>query len=144
MGKVRKCKKCGRAFEPKDSSDVFCSQICRMTGFFVGGGGDTSKPGTVKQPTNKPKGGAAPARVNNGDEKFARVREMLKLSPLERWNIAKDFTAEEQAYCRRLARRLLMEENRIERETSWNLDETEDSSYGDADEPSGDSDDGTI
>ena len=144
MGKVRKCKKCGRAFEPKDSSDVFCSQICRMTGFFVGGGGDTSKPGGVKQTVSKPKGDAVPARVNSGDERFARVREMLKLPPIERWSIAKDFTAEEQAYCRRLAKRLLMEETRIERENSWEVGEEADSSYCDAAEPTGDSDDGTI
>ena len=138
----RKCKKCGRQFESKGPGDCFCSQLCRMTGFFVGGGGDTSKPG-VPQPAAvipAPK----PMRVKKDDERFARVRLMFEKPTEERWAIAKDFSEEERAYAKRLAKRLMMEEDRLTREWTW------DGGGEEADEAAadggmlGESDDGSI
>ena len=91
----RKCKKCGRRFESKGTGDCFCSELCRMTGFFIGGGGDTSKPGVAQPAEVIPK--QMPVRVKKDDERFARVRLMFEKPPSERWEIAKDFTEEERA-----------------------------------------------
>ena len=112
----RKCKRCGRQFESKGAGDCFCSPICRMTGFFIGGGGDTSKPG-VPQPQTIPQ--QKPVRVRKDDERYARVRLMFSKPPSERWEIAKDFTDDERAYARRIAKPMLMEEARFEREWVW-------------------------
>ena len=139
----KKCRKCGRFFEAKEPGEAFCSPLCRLTGYFVGGGGDTTKPGAVKAEIAQ-SAGSAPPRVNSGDERFARVRAMLKMPESKRWEVAKEFTAEEQAYCRRLARRMLMEDIRIERESSWEVGEEGESGLDCPTEPSGDSDDGTI
>lgn len=140
----RKCKKCGRTFESKGTGDLYCSALCRMTGYFVGGGGDTSKPG-VDRPTAEKAAPVKPMRIKKDDERFARVRRMFDLPPKDRWNVAKDFSEEERAYARRLARKQLMDDDRFTREWDWNSGDDED------DEPSfivpstiGDSDDGSV
>ena len=141
----RKCKKCGRRFESKGPGDSFCSDLCRMTGFFMCGGGDTTKPG-VPQPAAvipPPK----PLRVKKDDERFARVRQMFEKPAAERWAIAKDFTEEEHAYAKRLAKRQMMEEVRFMREWTWDgfADEADDADSGGGGEGMlGESDDGSI
>ena len=136
----RKCKSCGRTFDSKGAGDFFCSPLCRATGFFVGGGGDTSKPGVAKPVRSIPQ--QKPVRVRKDDEKFAKVRRMFDLPPAERWKIAKDFTEEEHAYAKRLERRRLMEEDRIFREGDWNADSDEEA---ETDEGTlGESDDGSV
>lgn len=139
----RKCKKCGRQFESKGTGDLFCSEICRLSGFFLGGGGDTSKPGVVQSlsPIQEQK----PVRIKKDDKRFDKVRMMFEKPPSERWNIAKDFTEEERAYAKRMARRQMMEDYRFVREWAWDGiadGENEEPSAGDG--FLGESDDGTI
>ena len=139
----RKCKKCGRRFESKGTGDCFCSELCRITGFFIGGGGDTSKPGVAQPAEVIPK--QMPVRVKKDDERFSRVRLMFEKPPSERWEIAKDFTEEERAYARRLAKRQMMEEARFTREWTWDggADEEDDADY-EGGGTLGESDDGSI
>ena len=140
----RKCKKCGRRFESKGAGDYFCSDLCRMTGFFMGGGGDTSKPGVAQPsaviPTHKP------IRVKKDDERFARVRLMFEKPPAERWAIAKNFTEEERSYAKHLARRQMMEEIRFTREWAWegNGDDGDVEVFSESSGSLGESDDGTL
>lgn len=135
----RKCKSCGRIFESKKAGDWFCSPLCKATGFFVGGGGDTCKPGGAKPPAAPhPK----PIRVKKDDERFNRVREMFDLPSSERWKIAKNFTEEEHAYAKRLERRRLMEESRIFREWDWDADSEEEAGVEEG--MLGESDDGSV
>lgn len=138
----RKCKRCGRQFESRGAGDCFCSPICRMTGFFIGGGGDTSKPG-VSQPQAIPQ--EKPVRVRKDDERYARVRLMFAKPPSERWEIAKDFTDDERAYARRIAKRMMMEEARFAREWVWDGGSggAEDSPF-DEGGTLGESDDGSV
>ena len=139
----RKCKKCGRRFESKGPNDVFCSELCRMTGFFVGGGGDTTKPGVAQTSTVIPN--PKPMRIKKDDERFARVRLMFEKPVSERWAIAKDFTEEEHAYARRLAKRQMMEEVRFMREWTWDNYSEEGNDSGEGGESNiGESDDGSI
>lgn len=139
----RKCKKCGRTFVAKGPGEHFCSELCRMTGFFVGGGGDTSKPGVAKQAASIPK--EKPVRVKKDDERYARVRRMFSLPASERWAIAKDFSEDERSYARRIARRMLMEEDRITREWSWDSSDEEcDASADIGGGMLGESDDGSV
>ena len=138
----RKCKKCGRTFESSGTGDLFCSALCRMTGFFVGGGGDTSKPGVAKRADETP---PKPVRVRKDDERFARVRHMFTLPPSERWAVAKDFSEEERAYAKRMARKILMDDDRFTREWDWGAgdDEEDASSYPELN-TLGESDDGSV
>lgn len=144
MAKKRKCKCCGRSFTPKSKEDRFCSAVCRTTGLFVGGGGDTTKPGkavdTSKEESPKPM-----VRVKTGDDRFARVRAMFQLPASERWAVSKTFTKEEADYARRIARRMLAEEARLTKEVSWEGGDEEEVSPVLLDSVlSGDSDDGTL
>lgn len=140
----RKCRKCGNRFNSKGPGDYYCSEICRLAGFFVGGGGDTSKPG-VASPTQvipEPK----PVRPKKDDARFARVRAMFDKPPRERWAIAKDFTEEEAAYARRIAKRMMYEESRFMRDIMWDVP-AEGDDGGSAMflyDTMGDSDDGSI
>ena len=124
MAKKRKCKCCGRTFTPKEKADRFCSDVCRTTGLFVGGGGDTTKPGKVAE-TSKAEAPKPTERVKGMDERYARVRAMFQLPVGERWAVAKTFTKEESEYARRIARRMLAEEDRLTREVSWDVGEEE-------------------
>ena len=119
---------------------MFCSPLCRATGFFVGGGGDTSKPGTAKPGVSAPQ--PKIVRVRKDDERFAKVREMFSLPPAERWAIAKDLTEEEHIYAKRLERRRLMEEDRIFREWDWDSDTDEETAEDEG--VLGESDDGSV
>lgn len=120
---MRKCKNCGRPFDG-EPGEMFCSQLCRTTGFFLGGGGDTSKPG-VGVKTEKPKGDIK-HRVRNGETKFPRVRLMFEQKSGEaRWAIAKDFTEEERNYAKRVAKKMISDENRIDAEWSWEVESDE-------------------
>ena len=136
----RKCKNCGRVFVSRGAGDFFCSPLCKATGYFVGGGGDTSKPGVAKAAQSIPV--QRPMRIRKDDEKFARVRHMFTLPVEKRWEIAKDFSEEEQSYAKRLERRRLMEEDRIFREWDWNADSEDET--GEDDAVLGDSDDGSL
>lgn len=135
----RKCKSCGRTFDSKGTGDLFCSPLCKATGFFVSGGGDTSKPGAANHPERAPV--AKVVRIRKDDAKFEHVRKMFTIPPENRWAIAKDFTDEERAYAKRLERRRLMEEDRIFSEWDWGTDQEE---VEDVCGIIGDSDDGSI
>lgn len=121
---------------------MFCSSTCRMTGFFVGGGGDTTKPG-VPQRKSEPVRKHPAAKPGAGG--FERVKKMFSLPHSERWAIAKDFTEEERAYARRVARGQLMADDRFVREWDWNEEQDEEAASVESSIASlGDSDDGTV
>ena len=153
--KKRKCKNCGQLFVPASAGDFFCSSLCRATGKFVGGGGDTSKPLNYEQRRALERKGKAipkpaeekPKKIRNGVEKFPRVVKMFSLPLSERWKVAKSFTEEEREFSRRLAKRMMAEERKMETFIDWD---------GDAEQPEpgnydgivggtlGESDDGTV
>ena len=147
--KKRRCKTCGCSFVPKDRGERFCSPVCKTAGLFLGGGGDTSKPGSTAFSENADKTKVAQKRIKSDDEKFAKVRAMFQLPVSERYEIAKDFTKEEADYARRIARRMMAEDDRISREISWTGDFDDEAS---AEEPGetfwdnsiSESDDGSI
>lgn len=137
----RKCKTCGTLFEPKNEGDRYCSSLCRTTGLFVGGGGDTSKPNSTYVPKKMPVKRKA---VKSSGTDFPRVREMMKLPPAERWSISKDFTEEEWSFARRLARKTMMDERVVSMIAEWDGEDTgEDSGETSADNL-GESDDGSV
>ena len=120
----RKCKNCGRVFETTNSAERFCSAVCRTTGLFVGGGGDTSKP-SAQGAVNIPKR-PRPQRVAKTETDYPRVRILFSLPYIERWEYAKTLTEEEMNYAHRMARRMLAEERRFATEWSWEeQDDTE-------------------
>ena len=86
------------------------------------------------------------ARVKKDDERFARVRLMFEKPPTERWAIAKDFNEEEKAFAKRMAKRMMMEEDRLTREWEWDGhgDEPEEMVLDSCGGGLGDSDDGSI
>lgn len=148
----KRCKKCGRQYEAGgESSDGYCSALCRMAGYFIGGGGDTAKPGAAARPPEAeekpPSAAVRPTRVRKDDARFARVRLMFTLPPGERWELARGFSEEERAFARRLARREEMEAARFARE--WDWDGADGGADGETEEPApsgdiGDSDDGSV
>lgn len=153
--KKRKCKNCGQTFIPKGKGDMFCSSLCRLTGKFVGGGGDTSKPLNYEQRKALEKKGQhtpepkeeKPKKIRNGREKFPRVVKMFSLPVNQRWELAKTFTEEEQEFSRRMAKRLLMEERKMDSFIDWDgdLESGELGNYdGIAGGMLGESDDGTV
>ena len=155
MARRRKCKTCGNSFEPKGPEDQFCSALCRTTGCFVGGGGDTSKPISpeMRKVMEKKKSASSPKpekprKIRNGAEKYPRVHYMFTLPVGERLAVSSQFTSEEAEYSRRLARKMLMEERRLDDEIEWDSssDEKEAStSYEGLDGGRlGESDDGTV
>lgn len=145
MAKKRRCKMCGRLFDPGEDSEAYCSSLCRDVGCFVGGGGDTSKPMSKEQmkarerKSKSTERGQRVKRVRMPREKYPRVHEMLSLPPSERWAMAKTFTPEEQEYSRRVMKHMLQEEQRIDDLSSWDVGEE----IGLLD-TLGESDDGTV
>ena len=138
----RKCRTCGNLFEPKGPGDRYCSHLCRTTGCFIGGGGDTTKPNTTtKRLAKKPD----PMKRTRPSKRvdFPRVRQMMELPISERWEIAKDFTPEEQDFVRRLAKRELIEEKQIECITDWDCGE-ESQKIDSGMDQIGESDDGSV
>ena len=154
MSGKKRCKTCGRMFDPAEPGEMFCSSLCRATGNFVDGGGDTSKPLSEEQRKDLIRRGKTvpamsretkPRRIRNGGEKYPRVAMMFALPPERRWEIAKDFTPEEREYGKRAAKRQMMEERKIDMAIEWEGDEPS----GRAAEcllggSLGDSDDGSI
>lgn len=153
----RKCKNCGQLFVPKGAGDFFCSSLCRSTGKFLGGGGDTSKPMSAEQRKEMIRRGKTipapnpepepPKRVRNGEMKFPRVMKMFSLPLNKRWAIAKHFTAEERDFARRMAKRQLMEERKMDSYIDWDGDYDHSDGWdseGAIFDTLGDSDDGTI
>lgn len=154
--KLRKCKTCGRRFIPKEADGQYCSPMCRATGNFVGGGGDRTKPisremkralekeGKPASSPNAPK----PSRSRCGPEKFPRVHQMFSIPAAERWALASTFTKEEAEYGRRLAKKQLQEEWKLDKIIDWDGYSEERESAGGCDGMAGgslgDSDDGTI
>ena len=157
MSGKKRCKNCGQLFDPKGPGDFFCSSLCRTTGKFVGGGGDTTKPMSEEQRKEMiRRGKLIPQKIlfalhfedeiRNGGEKYPRVAEMFRLPLEKRWELAKTFTAEEQEYCRRVMKRMLMEERKISSIVDWDSEaEPGLGSYeGIAGGMLGESDDGTV
>lgn len=154
MGK-RRCKNCGRTFDPKGPGDFFCSSLCRATGKFVGGGGDTTKPMSAEQRKEMirkgkmppPVQGDRPKKIRNGGDKYPRVAQMFSLPLSERWNIAKMLTPEEMEYSRRVMKRMLTEDRKIGSIIDWDGDAecgTPASYDGLVGGTLGESDDGTV
>lgn len=141
MGK-RKCKTCGNLFEPKNPNDRYCSSLCRTAGCFIGGGGDTSKPNTeVRRIKPKEK-----KQIKTVGKDYPRVWRMMELPPSERWSVSKDFTEEERAFAKKLAKRSLMDDRIVQCISDWDWGEEEDEN---APAPSeldklGESDDGSV
>ena len=151
--KQKKCKNCGRMFVAKEKGEVYCSTLCKATGCFVGGGGDTSKPLNYEQrrllekrggDEQKPMAGS-PKKV--GGEKFPRVLKMFSLPSEERWELAKTFTEEERKYAQRVAKRMLIEEKKMAMDVEWEGETPGEGvwqgGFG-GDVSVGDSDDGTV
>ena len=155
--KKRKCRNCGQLFDPKGPGDFFCSSLCRTTGKFLGGGGDTTKPMSAEQRKDMIRRGKAiptsgqeppkPRKIRNGSIKFPRVMEMFSQPLNKRWAIAKHFTPQEQDFARRMAKRQLMEERKMDSFIDWDggyyeseLDSADDMVF----DRLGESDDGTV
>ena len=151
---MRKCKTCGRPFSPKGADDRFCSPICRATGCFVAGGGDQTKPMSYEQRKALEKKGrlptspteAKPRKVRGGPERFPRVHQMFALPIEERWALASTFTKDEAEYSRRLAKKMLQDEWRLDDMIDWDSEaEPGLGNYeGIAGGSLGESDDGTV
>ena len=142
MGK-RKCKTCGNLFEPKGVNDRYCSSLCRTAGCFIGGGGDTTKPNSeIKEPAKVER----PKPIKTSGKDFPRVRAMLELPVHERWKVSRDFTEEERAYAKRLAKRSLMEERVADCISDWDggTDEEDGDGIPNGADTLGESDDGSI
>ena len=151
-----KCKTCGRPFTPEGADDHFCSPICRTTGCFVAGGGDQTKPlspemkkilekkGKIPSSPDSPK----PKKVRGGPEKFPRVHQMFSLPMNERWALASTFSKEEAEYGRRLAKKMLQDEWKMDNIIDWSGSSEDGESLGSYEGIAGgilgDSDDGTI
>lgn len=131
-----------------------------MTGKFRAGGGDTTKPISEERRKEMARKGIVAVtetaasrraermpRIKGEAQKYPRVAEMFRLPVGERWAVAKDFTAEEAAYARRLAKRALSEEKRMDEICSWDGcgDETPIERYSGISGGSlGESDDGSV
>jgi len=147
--KKKKCRNCGRLFDPKGEGDIYCSALCRTTALFVGGGGDQRKPlaeGTPKKVVEAARAEAKkpqpkPSR-RGSDVKFPRVKELFNIPIDKRWKLAQTFSPDEMAYARRLASRMLNEDRMIDELSSWNA---QGESEAAADEGTvGESDDGSV
>lgn len=133
---------CGREFPANEGDGFYCSSLCRMTGESMGVKVNT--PSTGKK--NKRERGGASGRPPEA-VKYPRVMQMFELPAGKRWELAKTFTHEESAFYRKMERRMLNEERRIDECISW--DGT--GEYGQLERVKvyscdriGDSDDGTI
>ena len=122
----------------------------------MAGGGDQTKPISQEMRKILEKKGKKPSspdspkpkKVRGGPEKFPRVHRMFTLPMDERWRLASTFTKEEMEYSRRLAKRKLQEEWKMDDILDWD-GEGEDKDWSGQQEPTirnqlGDSDDGTI
>ena len=127
--KQRKCKSCGRLFFPKNQ-EWFCSTVCSITGNFVSGGGDTSKPLSKERQqmlssrmrANIPQKNSQPrksVRICNGKDKYPRVHYMFSLPIEKRWDVAKQFTDEEYEYYKRLVKSKQREEYKLDMIIDW-------------------------
>lgn len=135
---------CGREFAASEGDGFYCSSLCKMTGESIGVKGNP--PSTGKRERGKRKGGGVSGRPAEA-LKYPRVVKMFELPAGQRWELAKTFTAAEAAFYRKMERRILNEERRIDECLSW--DGT--GEYGHlervkayAGDRIGDSDDGTI
>lgn len=135
MVKKKKCKVCGRPFV---GTGDYCSEICKTTGVFVGGGGDTTKPNsTIKVEKTKPQ------KIGITEEQKEKVQAVYQLPIEERWNKIKVMLPEERAYAKRVAYKMLKEEQLIESLSDWDVGESSDGEE-ETSEDIGDSDDGSI
>ena len=142
MGK-KICKTCGNLFTPKSANDRYCSSLCRAAGCFLGGGGDTTKPNSGTMQKAKPE---KTRHVKSSSTDYRRVHAMLELPMQERWKVSRDFTEEERAYARRLARKSLMDERAADCISDWDCGDNEDNAeiITDGVDRLGESDDGSI
>ena len=156
----RKCKVCGRMFFPRSFGDEFCSGLCSTAGGLIAGRGDTSKPSTeykAKKP-RKPKAvketviatavNDKPVRTRVAADRYPRVTAMFRLPADERCAVALTLTREEQDYARKLGKRMLAEERRLNAIIDWNggdenLERLE-RYRGTGSDRLGDSDDGSV
>ena len=158
---MKVCKACGRRYQGDGAGDGFCSSICSLSGGFVAGKGDTTKPSTEykakkpRKPKPKPRDdGSAksdakiPARISAGDH--PRVLEMFSMPESERGRISELFTPEERECARRIGKRMLEAERRMDAAIAWDGGEGWDFEGGggfgrrEAADFLGDSDDGSV
>lgn len=135
MALKRRCKVCGRMFEAATANEAYCGGVCRATGLFMGGGGDTTKPmseerrkelerakrksGEAAVSSQRKGGEEVGKRVRGGLERFPRVAEMFRLPVSERARISATFTSEEAECARRVVKKMLMEERLMDEICSW-------------------------
>lgn len=139
------CRMCGTRFDGEGAGEGFCSSLCRMTGENLGVGAAPKPKKERRKPAEgeKWKGGGRPPE----SRKFPRVVEMFSLPLEQRAAISSTFTPEEAAYARKVMKRELMEERRLEEFITWDGE----GGYGGLDRYSGmgfdrlgESDDGSI
>ena len=139
------CRMCGTRFDGEGAGEGFCSSLCRMTGENLGVGAAPKPKKERRKPTEgeKWRGGGRPPE----SRKFPRVVQMFSLPLEQRAAISSTFTPEEAAYARKVMKRELMEERRLEEFITWDGE----GGYGGLDRYAGmgydrlgESDDGSI
>ena len=138
----RICRLCGRKYEPRESDAAYCSPLCKMAGESLSAkeGPSGERPPMMN---GKWKGGGRPPEWI----KYPRVMAMFKLPIGERGKMAISFTPEEEAFSRKMMKRMLNEERRLDECLSWDGE----GGYGDLErvkgisgDKVGESDDGTV
>lgn len=152
------CKGCGRRFQGGGAGGGFCSAVCALSGGFVAGKGDTSKPSTeykakkprkprVEEPRKAADTRGVPLRISAADH--PRVLEMFSLPESERAALSATFTPEERECARRIGRRMLEADRRMDAAIDWDCGEglegeSASSSRAESCDRLGDSDDGSV
>lgn len=142
------CRLCGRKFIPTTKGEKYCPGVCAMTADMIRPmqpAGRRRTPAAVH--TDEPK-----AKPRPEEAAFPRVMAMFAAPIEERWKMARDFTEAEAEFSRKMQRRMLAEEKRLDYDatpcycTSACTDDDEESQGKSPfeDDPLGDSDDGTV
>jgi uncharacterized Zn finger protein (UPF0148 family) len=113
MTKKRICKLCGREFVPAKTGDRYCPGICSMTAGLI-------KPQKAKSP-KPPSKDAMRAGSQSMETRFSRVMAMFAAPIDARWKFARDFTPEEQEFSRKIAKRMIAEERRIDYDAAYGV-----------------------
>ena len=143
--KEKICRMCGTKFSGEGAGEGFCSALCRMTGENLGVG---AAPKPKRERRRKPDGERQKSSGRPPESrKFPRVMEMFGLPLSERAAISSTFTPEEAAFARKVMKRELMEERRLDELIEWDgaaADRGLDRYAGIGFDSLGESDDGTV
>lgn len=105
------CKLCGREFVPANPGDKYCPGVCSLTAGLI----KTPKPRKASPASS----GTPKAGGRSMEEKFPRVMAMLAAPISKRWAMASKFTPEEEEFSRKMQRKMLAEERRIDFEANY-------------------------